>query len=158
MVSVGEGEKVASPQSSFQEEGAMAIKFISDEWIKTLQKELNESEVYRQAARNWEGDFYFYVTPGGPVKEQGIFYMDLWHGECRDAFLVTDELAKDPVFKMSAPLDIWRKVITKKLDIIQGLLTRQVKLKGNMAMIMRNVKAAQEMVECCTHIDTEFPQ
>ena len=136
----------------------MAIQFISDEWIKALQKELNESEAYRQAARNWEGDFYFYVTPGGLIKEQSIFYMDLWHGECRDAFLVTDESAKDPVFKMSAPLDVWRNVITKELDVIQGLLTRQIKLKGNMAMIMRNVKAAQELVECCTYIKTEFPE
>jgi putative sterol carrier protein len=133
----------------------MAIQFISDEWIKTLQKELNESEAYRQAARNWEGDFYFCVTPGGPIKDQSIFYMDLWHGECRDAFLATDESVKDPVFKMSASLEVWKKVITKKLDIIQGLLTRQVKLKGNMAMIMRNVKAAQEIVECCTHLETE---
>jgi putative sterol carrier protein len=136
----------------------VAIKFISDEWIKALQEELNESEAYHQAARNWEGDFYFCVAPGGSLKEQGIFYMDLWHGKCRDAFLVTDESAKDPVFRMSAPLDVWRKVITKKLDVIQGLLTRQVKLKGNMAMIMRNVKAAQEIVECCTHIETEFPE
>jgi putative sterol carrier protein len=136
----------------------MAINFISDEWIQTLQKELNESEAYRQAARNWEGDFYFCVTPSSSGKEQSTFYMDLWHGECRDAFLVTDESARDPVFIMSAPLNVWKKVITKKLDIVQGLLTRQVKLKGNMAMIMRNVKAAQEIVECCTHIETEFPE
>jgi hypothetical protein len=27
-----------------------------------------------------------------------------------------------------------------------------------MAMIMRNVKAAQELVECCTYIKTEFPE
>jgi putative sterol carrier protein len=136
----------------------MAINFISDEWIHALQKELNESEAYRQAARNWEGDFYFCVTPSGSGKEQSIFYMDLWHGECRDAFLVMDESARNPVFIMSAPLNVWKKVITKKLDIVQGLLTRQVKLKGNMAMIMRNVKAAQEIVECCTHIETEFPE
>jgi putative sterol carrier protein len=58
---------------------------------------------------------------------------------------------------MSAPLSSWRKVIAKELDPIQGLLTRRLKLKGNMAMIMRNVKAAQELVECCTHIETEFP-
>ena len=58
---------------------------------------------------------------------------------------------------MTAPLSVWEKVVTKKLDVIQGLLTRQIKLKGNMAMIMRNVKAAQELVECCTHIETEFP-
>ena len=136
----------------------MAIQFISDAWIKALQKEVNASEAYRQAARNWEVDFYFYVTPGGPIKEQSAFYMDLWHGKCRDAFLVTDESTKDPVFKMSASLDVWKKVIAKELDVIQGLLIRQIKLKGNMAMIMRNVKAAQELVECCTHIETEFPE
>jgi putative sterol carrier protein len=136
----------------------MAIQFISDEWIKALQKEVNASEAYRQAARNWEGDFYFYVTPGGSIKEQSAFYMDLWHGECRDAFLVTDESTKDPVFKMSASLDVWKKVIAKELDVIQGLLIRQIKLKGNMAMIMRNVKAAQELVECCTRVETEFPE
>jgi putative sterol carrier protein len=136
----------------------MAIQFISDAWIKALQKEVNASEAYRQAARNWEGDFYFYVTPGGPIKEQSAFYMDLWHGKCRDAFLVTDESTKDPVFKMSASLDVWKKVIAKELDVIQGLLIRQIKLKGNMAMIMRNVKAAQELVECCTRVETEFPE
>jgi putative sterol carrier protein len=83
--------------------------------------------------------------------------MDLWHGKCRQAYLVTDESEKEPVFRMAAPLSVWRKVVTKELDVIQGLLTRQIKLKGNMAMIMRNVKAAQELVECCTHIETEFP-
>jgi putative sterol carrier protein len=57
---------------------------------------------------------------------------------------------------MEAPLKVWRKVIQKQLDPIQGLLTRQLKLKGNMAMIMRNVKAAQELVECCTRVPTEW--
>ena len=132
-------------------------KFLSDEWIKALCREINESEAYAQAAKNWEGDFYFIVEPEGEMAEQAIFYMDLWHGKCRYAQFITDEKEKDPVFRMSAPLSSWRKVIAKELDPIQGLLTRRLKLKGNMAMIMRNVKAAQELVECCTHVPTEFP-
>ena len=133
------------------------LRFDSGEWIEALCQELNESEAYAQAAKNWEGDFYFIVEPGGAIKEPVIFYIDLWHGKCREAKLITDEGEKQPVFRMSAPLSSWRKVIEKKLDPIQGLMTRQLKLKGNMAMIMRNVKAAQELVECCTHIETEFP-
>ena len=133
------------------------LKFLSDEWIKALCQELNRSESYAQAAKNWEGDFYFIVEPEGEMTGPVIFYMDLWHGKCREAKLITDEKEKDPVFRMSAPLSSWRKVISKELDPIQGLLTRRLKLKGNMAMIMRNVKAAQELVECCTRVPTEFP-
>lgn len=133
------------------------LKFPSDEWIRTLKDELNASEAYAQAAKKWEGDFYFIVTPGGPLKEPVYLYMDLWHGQCREAFLAENESQKAPVFRMSAPLSVWRKVIEKKLDPIQGMMTRQLTLRGNMAMVMRNVKAAQEMVECCTHIPTEFP-
>jgi len=134
------------------------LRFDSDEWIKALCQELNESEPYAQAAKNWEGDFYFIVEPGGAIKEPVIFYVDLWHGKCREAKLITDEGEKLPVFRMSGPLSSWRKVLEKELDPIQGLLTRRLKLKGNMAMIMRNVKAAQELVECYTHIETEFPE
>jgi len=133
------------------------IRFDTDEWIKALCQELNQSEAYAQAAKNWEGDFYFIVEPGGAMEESVIFWVDLWHGRCRGAKLVADEGEKQPVFRMSAPLNSWRKVIEKKLDPIQGLMTRQLKLKGNMAMIMRNVKAAQELVNCCTLVPTEFP-
>ncbi len=36
-------------------------------------------------------------------------------------------------------------------------MTRRLKLKGNMMKIMRAVKAAQELVNCCTLVPTEFP-
>jgi putative sterol carrier protein len=133
------------------------MDFLSDEWIKTLCQEINQSEAYAQAARNWEGDFYFVVELEGEMKETVIFYVDLWHGECRGARLITDEKEKAPAFRMSAPLSSWRKVVEKELDPIQGLMTRKLKLEGNMAMIMRNVKAAQELVNCCTLVPTEFP-
>jgi putative sterol carrier protein len=136
----------------------MAIKFPSDEWVKALMHELNKSKAYRDAAKNWEGDFYFIIEPEGNLKERVIFYMDLWHGECHSAFVVADEGEKTPEFRIWAPLSKWRRVIEKKLDPIQGLVTRQLKLQGNLMKIMKAPKAALELVNCCTLVPTEFPE
>lgn len=134
----------------------MGIKFPTDEWIKALGAKLNESEAYARAAKNWEGDFYFIVEAGGPLEKEVCLYMDLWHGQCREAFEVTDRAQKNPEFVMSAPYSTWRKVIQMELDPIKGLMSRQIKLKGNMGKIMRAPQAAKELVMCCTQIDTEF--
>ena len=135
----------------------MNIPFGSDEWVKTLMVKVNESEAYRSAAKTWEGDFYFIVEPEGSVTEPVIMYMDLWHGECRGAFIVEDENVKNPEFRINASVSAWKQVITKQLDPIQALMTRRLKLKGNMMKIMRAVKAAQELVNCCTQVPTQFP-
>jgi len=136
----------------------MAIKFPTDEWIKALCAELNNSETYAQAAATWEGDFYFVVEPGGSLTETVYLYMDLWHGKCRSAGRVANPDEKKPEFVISATLGTWRKVIEKKLDPIKGMMTRKLKLKGNMMKIMKVPKAAAEMVNCCTLVPTEFPE
>ncbi len=135
----------------------MPIFFPSDAWIKAFMEDVNRSASYQEAAKNWEGDFYFIVDPGGNLLKQVILYMDLWHGKCREAFEVMDGNDRKPAFRLSAPVGTWKKVILKKLDPIQGMMTSQLKLSGNMALIMKNVKAAKELVESSTHIDTEFP-
>jgi len=134
------------------------LVFPSDEWIHALENELNHSAAYNEAAKNWEGDFYFIVEPDkdSALKEPVYLYMDLWHGKCREAQLIQDVQAKKPVFVMSGAYAKWKRVVTKQLDPIQGLMTGQLKLKGNMVMVMKNVKAAQELVNACTRIDAEF--
>ena len=91
----------------------MAIKFLSEEWLQALMNEVNSSEAYREAAKDWEGDFYFILESEGSIKEAVIYYMDLWHGECRLACVITDEKEKNPEFRISAPLSKWRRVIEK---------------------------------------------
>ena len=133
-------------------------KFATEEWIQALKDELNSSEAYARAAKNWEGDFYFVIAPEGGLEAPVYLYMDLWHGECRGARVVEDPSEEDPVFRMRATPKVWKKVVTKQLDPIQGLVTRQLQLQGDMLKIMRSVKAAQELVECVTQVDTQFPE
>ena len=136
----------------------MALLFPSEEWLKALVDELNSSQAYQDAAKNWEGDFYFIIEPDEGLKEKVIAYMDLWHGECRSANIVTDENEHTPEFRIRAPLGKWRKVLEKKLNPIQGMLTGQLKISGNMTKIIKTPKAAIELVNCCSRVPTEFPQ
>jgi len=135
----------------------MTYKFPSDEWIKALMVEVNNSEAYRKSAAKWEGDFYFICEPGPGLAEPMVLYIDLWHGEARSANAVANEGEKSPEFVIRAPLNNWRRVIEKKLDPIQGMITGQLKLKGTMSKIMRFPKAASELVNCATKVPTEFP-
>lgn len=134
----------------------MAIPFMSEEWAKAFMDAINNSEAYQEAARDWEGDFYFIDELKGG--ENATVYLDLWHGACRDAFRVEDASVKSPEFEVSGKIPSWRKVVDKKVDPIQALITRQLKLKGNMAKILRSVKAAQELVNAATQVPTEFPE
>lgn len=135
----------------------MAYKFPSEEWAQGFLVEINKSEAYRKSAANWEGDFYFMVdgVPGQPKPQ--LMYIDLWHGEARSACLVADEADKKPEFVIRAPMSTWRRVIEKKLDPIQGMVTGQLKLKGTLSKVMRFPKAAAELVNCATRVPTEFP-
>jgi putative sterol carrier protein len=135
----------------------MGIKFPSDEWAKMMMEDLNKSDAYMEAAKNWEGDFYFIIEPREKSEQSAILYMDLWHGKCREAFVVTDPDIRKPVFRLSGSIENWKKVMTKQIDPMQAMMTGKLKLHGNMAMVMKNVRAAKELVESCTRIDTDYP-
>lgn len=135
----------------------MSIKYGTDEWVKALCAECNTSQAYREAAKNWEGDMYFITEPEGPVKERIIMYMDLWHGECRSACLITDASEKSPAYRMSALYGVWQQILEKKLDAVQAMMTGRLNVKGDMAQIMRMPRAAVELTNCTVRIDTRFP-
>ncbi len=134
-----------------------AIPFATEAWVQRFKVEINASEDYRRAAKNWEGDFLFVVEPDAVNPRPISMYVDLYHGQCRQAFLVSDSVVPRAEFVISASMRVWQAVAQKQLDPIKALLTRQLKLTGNMAKIMRNVKAANELVNCTTRFDTQFP-
>lgn len=134
----------------------MPYLFPSNEWFQQLKMEVNRSEAYKVSAKTWEGDFFFTIEPGPGIKEPFKVYLDLWHGECRDARVVTPEDTMKPEFIISGTLDTYRQIFKKKLDPIQALMTRKLKLEGNMMKIMRAVKATLDLVNCCGLIDTVY--
>lgn len=130
------------------------VKFPSNEWIKIFKEELNKSKTYEEAAKDWEGDFLFIITPDEELKKEVIFYVDLWHGKCRDAYLVDGE--KTAAFEFKGPYSNWKKVINKELDPIRGLIRGMFTVEGDSRVILDQSKAAQELVNTASTIPVEF--
>jgi putative sterol carrier protein len=132
------------------------IKFPSDEWIKTLHRQLNASSSYERSARDWEGDFVFIVEPDEQYPEPAYLFLSLYHGKSPGAGMISDPEERQTEFVLSAPFGTWRQVIEGKLDPIQGMMMKRLSLTGNMMKIMRYPKAAKEIVACCAHVPTDF--
>ena len=132
------------------------FKFPSEEWIRVFKDEVNKNKAYEDVARKWEGDFLFIVTPDEGLEKEVVFYMDLWHGKCREAYMVANREVKAADFIYEGPYSNWKNLINGKIDPVKGILMRKFKLKGSMAIIMRNTRAASELVKTASKVPTEF--
>ncbi len=134
----------------------MAYKFPSVEWIHALRDLLNESESYQRSAKDWEGDFIFVVEPDEAYPDTTYLLLKLFHGASQGADILDPDNLPETEYTINAPYTTWRKVIDGKLDPIQGMMTGQLKLQGNLMKVMRYPKAAQEIVSCCAKVPTDW--
>ncbi len=135
----------------------MSAKFPSIEWLNAFREKLNADEHYGQVASKWEGDMYFIIEPEGALAEQVIMYLDLWHGKCRSVEIVTDLAAHNPAFTLKAGYNNFSKVLKGDLDPMQAMLTRKLDVKGNMAVMMRNVPTVLDFVRCARELNEQLP-
>ena len=135
----------------------MSIPFPSDNWVKALKDVVNSDADYAQAAQNWEGDVIFQVEPDSLVPKPMLMYVDLWHGQCRDAYEVASLDDKKAAFVLAAPASVLIRIIQGKLDPMQAMLTRQLKVHGSMVYMMKNVPTVLKFVKCASKVDSEFP-
>jgi putative sterol carrier protein len=133
----------------------MSAVFPSSEWLKAFQEKLNNDAQYFQVAQKWEGDMYFIIDPDGNLEKQTIFYLDLWHGQCRNVEIASDIAAHTPRFSLKASYTNFSKDLLGELDPMQAMLTRRLEVKGDMSMMMRNVPTVLNFVRCAKEITTD---
>jgi putative sterol carrier protein len=134
-------------------------EFPSKEWLDAYAERINRSAEYKEAAATWEGDicYVFEPEPERGVTEEVWAWLDLWHGECREArYGVPPEEGEKAKFIIRAPYSRWKEVIKKELDPIKGMMQGKLKLKGDLPTIVRYVKAANELVNLAGTVPTEF--
>ena len=136
----------------------MAYLFPSAEWLQAFRNKLNDDGKYAKVASKWEGDIMFQVDRDGPLKQTIYFYIDLWHGRCRDAFIVDEDRLTniDPAYVLAAPYANFSRLIKGDLDPMQAMITRKLRVNGSMAYMMRNIPVVLDFVRCAQEIDTKF--
>jgi putative sterol carrier protein len=137
-----------------EKEKKRLIKFPSDEWIQVFKDELNRNANYEKAAKDWEGDFLFVILPDDMLENEVKYYVDLWHGKCRQAYRV--EGHKNTAFTFRGSYLNWKKVIKDELDPVKGFIRGLFEIKGDSIKIIRYVKAAKELINTASRIPTEF--
>ena len=136
------------------------VIFPSQEYCDVFQKKLNADEKYAKAAKDWEGDM-MYVIEGEdddlPAGEKVIIYMDLWHGECREAKILFDESEKpDCAYQVVGPESTWKKVNSGEAEPIQMIMTQQLKVVGDLNKIMKATKAAMILASTAASISMDY--
>jgi len=125
-------------------------------WLQALESKLNSDQKYAQIAKNWEGDMLFVVQPGGGLSQAMTFYLDLWHGKCRSAYVVGDQAAPKATFTLNVPYENGIRLLKGELEPMQALLTRKLGVQGNMAVLMRNVPTILDFVRCAREVTDSF--
>jgi putative sterol carrier protein len=129
----------------------LAYPFPSEEWLNALHDLLNNDPQYEKIAKNWEGDVLFEVEPEDEVSNPSYFLMDLWHGKCRGVqFFLDGQDLPNPKFTLTATTSRYKSILNGELDPIQAMATRRLKVKGNMAYLLKNIPVVLDFVRCAS--------
>ena len=142
----------------------MAAEVFTGAWAEAWCEQINESDAYREAAADWEGEIVLRVTadPAFGLPEPRAVRVDLWHGECRGASATA---ADGPADEHDAPYVLeadpysWKRVLDGELDPIAGLMRGKLKLRrGSVVELARYVKAAKELVRAAGRVEASYPE
>ncbi|NMB75853.1 MAG: Fis family transcriptional regulator [Myxococcales bacterium] len=137
----------------------MAFDFPSEEWTQAYFNAVNSDPNYKEAGKTWTyGALAFVVSkePSIGLTEEKAFILDLHQGVCRKAWIAGLEEAQKQPFVITGTYAQWKAVMKKELDPIKGMMQGKLKLKGNLPIIVKHVKAAQVLVENCSKVPTRF--
>lgn len=134
-------------------------EFPRDEWFQDYLVEINASPEYREAAADWEGDIAFLIEaePDRGVPSDVFAYLDLWHGRCRRAGVITPDEAEAARYQIAAPYTRWKDVLLGDLDPIKGMMQGKLKVRGDLPTLVRQVRSANELVRLTGEVETVFP-
>ncbi len=131
----------------------------SPEWILSFERALQGDKKYRDAAKKWEGTVVIHMIGDAKagIPEDLYVHLDLWHGDCRSVRLVPAETGKNGDYVLTAELDKWQSVLKGELNAVKGMMKGQIKIKGNLAKMVRFAKAANRLVEVTAEVKAKFP-
>jgi putative sterol carrier protein len=97
----------------------------------------------------------FEVLPDAQATKGPGIYLDLFHGECRDARFVADPAGVSPEFVLRATRSNWERLMRRELDPVKAFLGGTIKMSGNPAKLLRFISAAKELLDTAAGIPTD---
>lgn len=138
----------------------MSHALFTNDWATAWKDNLNGSAAYKSSAATWEWPLVVVIQadPAVGVPEPLKVFLDLYHGECKEARPANaGDIEKAPFVLEGSPTT-WRDILAGKKEVVAAIMTGGLKLsKGNMFSLAGYTAAATELVNCARTIDTALP-
>ncbi len=135
----------------------MSLELFGENWLHAWRRELNANAAYRDAAAQWEWPLILCASAenGSP---KSCAYLDLWHGECRDARPARPDDNERARFVISGSFAVWKQVLDGRLEVVSAIMLRRLTLdKGTVSSLLGYIGAAKALVVTAAALDTEYP-
>jgi putative sterol carrier protein len=130
----------------------------SDDWARACAEVLNQRLGYRAAAATWEGAILLMMTAIGPDQVERRVFLDLWHGDCREARAAGPDDEAAARYVLSGTVFAWRQVLTGIQAPLVAIMTGKLRLtKGSLIELIPHVNAAKELVAAAALVQATFP-
>ncbi len=134
----------------------MALLYPSEEWLIELKDSLNANPDYEKAAANWEGALILHIQADENLDKDYFLWADPYHGKVRDAKLLNSLDDEKAEFVLSGKYSTWKTVVKGDLDAMKAIMKSKIKVKGNMAFLLKQTKASNVLMKVQQSIDTLF--
>jgi putative sterol carrier protein len=137
----------------------MPYDAFTQEWMDAWKQKITDSDEYKEIAKSWEGSVSIIVNPDPArnLPETIYLFTDYWHGEARDFLVCDKQKAESANFIMTGDYLRWKQIGRKELDPTKALMQGKLKLKGNLAYVVRHVRTVNKVVDLFTQLDTVWP-
>ena len=82
-----------------------------------------------------------------------VFYVRFEEGQVTDVRELASAEAEPADFVLTADPDVWRGVLEKRIKPAMALTTGKIKIKGNLATLMKHMKAFSHVLDVMTEVE-----
>ncbi|QQS30699.1 MAG: SCP2 sterol-binding domain-containing protein [Sphingobacteriales bacterium] len=136
------------------------MTIFTPEWISALHQSLNDNKAYQQYAATWEGSLLMVFMREGQIDPESspAVFLDLFHGECRDAKVAGPEDFEQADFILAAGGKEWKQVLDREIAPLMAIMRGKLKLKkGSIVTLARYADAAKEIVNSAADLNAHIP-
>jgi putative sterol carrier protein len=129
----------------------MALKLGTQEWIEAMAEQLRADATYQEKSKGFNAYYQFICEPSDGVDERracGVHLPDAqetWVGEREESDYV-----------MSGTYGVYYDVLKGKLGATMAIATRKLRVRGNLANLLRYTGAINRFVELMQGLEIEI--
>jgi len=133
-------------------------RFPSQEWIDELVKVATSDAQLIEIGKTWNyGGILTILEPDEKFSERWLAFFLIDKGEVKEAKIVKNENEVQPAFTISTSYSTWKGIIKGELDPISEFLKGNVKVKGNVTLLMQYMAFIRKFIDTLKKVKTEFP-